>query len=166
MTHPLPPFAAASYQLASCTLTSLTVNEAEPLSGQLATMNPWFSLGYSAEGLLRYLLRPDPALYRFAIRAEAMAQGLVCVRYPWLRGPCLELLAVLAGQQRRGFGREVMSWLQAQCPRTAPNIWTLTSSFNTGARAFYRTHGFTEVVSLPNLLTSGADEILLRKELP
>lgn len=165
MTHLMPPFSAESYRLSSCTLISLTANEAEPLSAQLATMNPWFSLGYNAEGLLRYLLRPDPALYRFAVRVGATAQGLVCVRYPWLRGPCLELLAVLAGQQRRGLGGEVMSWLQAQCPRTAPNIWTLTSSFNTGARAFYRSHGFTEVVSLPNLITSGSDEILLRKEL-
>jgi diamine N-acetyltransferase len=163
MTFCLPPFSESSYPLPSCSLTTLTENEAGLLSNRLASMDPWFSLGYSAGGLLHYLLRPDPALYRFVIFVGPKVSGLVCVRYPWLRGPCLELLAVLADQKRRGIGREVMSWIQTQCPRTAPNIWTLTSSFNAGARSFYRSLGFSEVVALPDLISSGSDELLLRK---
>ena len=165
MTFSLSPFSEASYRLLSCSLSSLTENEGGLLSHRLASMDPWLTLGYSAEGLLRYLLRPDPALYRFAIFVGPTATGLVCLRYPWLRGPCLELLAVLDGQQRRGIGREIMSWLQAQCRGTAPNIWALTSSFNAGARSFYRSLGFSEIVSLPALVRAGYDEILLRKAL-
>ncbi len=41
----------------------------------------------------------------------------------------------------------------------------LTSSFNAGARSFYRSLGFSELVSLPDLISSGSDEILLRKTL-
>jgi diamine N-acetyltransferase len=165
MTCSIAPFSEASYQLPSCFLTSLTESEAGLLSSRLATMEPWRSLGYSAEGLLHYLLRPDPALYRFVIFVGPSAKGLVCVRYPWLRGPCLELLAVLDDQQKRGIGHEIMAWIQTQCPKAAPNIWTLTSSFNSGARSFYRSLGFHEIASLPDLVRSGYDEILLRKTL-
>jgi diamine N-acetyltransferase len=165
MTSGMSPFSEASYRLPSCSLTSLTENEAGLLSQQLATMDPWLSLGYSAVGLLRYMLRPDPALYRFVIFVGPTISGLVCVRYPWLRGPCLELLAVFDDQKRRGLGREIMSWIQMQCPIAAQNIWTLTSSFNAGARAFYRSLGFSEIVALPDLISSGSDEILLRKML-
>ena len=165
MTFIKAPFSETLYQLPSCSLASLTENEAESLSNQLAAMVPWLTLGYSAEGLLWYLLRPDPALFRFVIFVGPTAKGLVCVRYPWLRGPSLELLAVLDDHQRRGLGREIISWMQAQCPKAAPNIWTLTSSFNAGARSFYRSLGFSEMVSLPDLISSGFDEILLRKML-
>jgi diamine N-acetyltransferase len=165
MTSCSSPFSEASYQLSSCSLNSLTERAAELLSEQLATMDPWLSLGYSADGLFRYLLRPDPALYRFVIFVGPTISGLVSVRYPWLRGPYLELLAVLDEHKRRGIGREIISWIQMQCPRTAPNIWTLTSSFNAGARSFYRSLGFSEMVTLPDLISSGFDEILLRKML-
>ncbi len=163
MTFMVAPFSETSYPLPSCSLGSLTENEAGPLSNQLAAMDPWLTLGYSAEGLLRYLLRPDPALYRFVVLVGPTAKGLVCVRYPWLRGPCLELLAVLDDHQRRGIGREIISWMQAQCSEAASNIWTLTSSFNAGARSFYRSLGFSEIAALPDLISSGSDEILLRK---
>lgn len=165
MTSSRSPFSEAFYQLPSCSLNSLRENDARPLSNELAAMDPWLTLGYSAELLLHYLLRPDPALQRFVILVGPMVKGLVCVRYPWLRGPCLELLAVLHDQQRRGIGREIMSWIQTQCPRATPNLWTLTSSFNAGARSFYRSLGFHEIASLPGLTRLGYDEILLRKTL-
>ena len=165
MTSVLPPFSEPSYRLPSCSLITLTENEAGPLSEQLPAMDPWLSLGYSASGLLRYMLRSDPALYRFVITIGPAMGGLVCVRYPWLRGPCLELIAVLDQYRGQGIGREVVSWIQMQCPLVAPNIWTLTSSFNTAARSFYRSLGFSEMVSLPNLISPDSDEILMRKKL-
>ena len=165
MTFGMPPFSETSYPLPSCSLSSLTEDEAGFLSNQLAAMDPWLTLGYSTEGLLHYLLRPDPALYRFGIFVGPTANGFVCVRYPWLRGPCLELLAVLNDQQRRGIGREIVSWIQTECPKAASNIWTLTSSFNRGARSFYQSLGFSEVVSLPDLISSDSEEIHLRKML-
>lgn len=161
----LSPFSESSYQLPSCSLTTLTESEAGLLSSRLGSMDPWLSLGYSAEGLQHYLLRPDPALYRFAIYVGPVMSGLICVRYPWLRGPYLELLAVFEEQQGRGLGREVISWLQMQCPRTEPNIWTLTSSFNERAQLFYRSLGFSEIVALPDLVSLGSDEILLLRRL-
>ena len=163
MSTSISPFSERCYELPSCSLYALTENEAGPLSSQLAAMDPWLTLGYRAEGLLHYLLRPDPALYRFAVFVSQTPGGVVCVRYPWLRGPCLELLAVLDDRQKRGVGRDIVAWMMAQCPRTARNIWTLASSFNSGARSFYRTLGFTEIASLPNLTSPQYDEILLRK---
>jgi diamine N-acetyltransferase len=163
MTSNISPFSDRSYQLPSCSLHALTEDEAGPFSNRLAAMDPWLTLGYSVEGLLHYLLRPDPALYRLAVFVDQTPGGLVCVRYPWLRGPYLELLAVLDGWQGRGIGREIVAWMETQCPSTAPNLWALASSFNAAARSFYRALGFTEIASLPNLVRFRYDEILLRK---
>jgi len=163
MTATMSPFSEACYLLPSCSLDSLTEEGALFLSSRVALMDPWLNLGYSAEGLLRYLLRFDPALYRFEIVVAGESRGLVCVRYPWLRGPYLEMLAVLREGQGRGVGRDIVSWMTSQCAGRALNLWTLTSSSNSDARSFYRSVGFTEIASLPDLIRPRHEEILLRK---
>jgi diamine N-acetyltransferase len=163
MTATMSPFSEACYPLPSCTLHSLAEEGARFLSTRVALMDPWLTLGYSAEGLLRYLLRLDPALFRFEIVVAGESSGLVCVRYPWLRGPYLEMLAVLREGQGRGVGRDIVSWMMSQCAGRALNLWTLTSSSNSVALSFYRSVGFTEIASLPDLIRPRHDEILLRK---
>ena len=91
--------------------------------------------------------------------------GAMTVRWPWLHGPYLELLAVLPEAQGRGLGGALLGWLIAQVP-SSRNLWVAVSAFNTGARRFYARHGFVEVGTVPGLVRDGFDEILLRKALP
>jgi ribosomal protein S18 acetylase RimI-like enzyme len=143
----------------------MTVESAKALSAFLADMDPWLTLGYRPSVLHRYLTRPDPALSRQAVFMKDSLAGVVCIRYPWLCGASLELLALLAGFQGKGAGAEILEWLEAQARRLAPNLWATVSSFNTEAQRFYARHGFETAAYLEDLIQSGFDEILLRKRL-
>src|SRR5262245_21177272 len=160
----LVPFTAAQYSLVSCTLRAgLNEEEADRLVGVLVTVDPWRTLRYTADALARYLLRPDPALYRYAVMVQNKTSGVVCIRYPWLRGAYLELIGLDASAQGGGVGSDVLRWLEEQTRLVSPNVWILVSSFNRKARAFYERQGYHEIGTIKDLVESGYDELLLRK---
>ena len=166
MTGPDKIFLNEDYRLSSCSLRGgLEHREADVVSGVLADLDPWQTLGYSKDDLGRYLLRRDPALKRYVVLTAQGISGVVSVRHPWLRGPYLELLAVFKPYQGRGLGREVMLWLEDQARPASKNIWVTVAAFNASALSFYDRLGFKEVGVLPELVRPGYDEILLRKTL-
>jgi diamine N-acetyltransferase len=151
--------------LQCCELSHLTEEAAKALSVALAEMDPWLSLGYQPGGLYRYLTRSDAGLARRAVFSSGALSGVVCVRYPWLCGANLELLALLPGFQGLGMGAELLGWLSEEARSLASNLWTTVSSFNTAAQQFYARHGFETVARLDDLVKPGFDEFLLRKRL-
>ena len=160
------PFAVPPYLLPSCTLRALVdADEAGFLGHLLATMPPWQTLRYTTSALQRYLLHPDPTLYRYAVVVQETSIGVVGVRYPWLRGAYLELLGLTASYQGWGIGREILDWIEAQTRTASHNVWVLVSSFNSSARRFYARQGYREIGTLSDFVQPGYDEILLRKVL-
>lgn len=135
------------------------------LSEIIVAMEPWRTLGFSQQLLQNYLSSFDNALKRYVLSSPEGPLGIVCVRYPWLRGPYLELLAVFPAAQRCGMGREVMRWLERESRGVSKNIWAVTSEFNATARKFYNKEGFVEIGTIPDLVTDGYNEILLRKRI-
>jgi N-acetylglutamate synthase-like GNAT family acetyltransferase len=90
--------------------------------------------------------------------------GAASVRHPWLKGPYLELLAVLPPFQGRGAGSEILAWCeQVELTHAVRNLWVCASSFNARAIDFHERHGFRVAATLPGLVAKGYDEILLRK---
>jgi ribosomal protein S18 acetylase RimI-like enzyme len=159
------PFAESFYRLSRCQLRRLQGEEKAALIGaQLAGMDPWKRLAYPAAELSRYLLWPDPALHRYTVltRDETLA-GVISVRYPWLRGPYLELIGLIPDFQGAGLGSELIGWFEQQARLVADNAWVIVSAFNHKAYDFYRRHGFVEVGVIKELVRPGYDEILLRK---
>jgi len=78
----------------------------------------------------------------------------------------LELLAVLPQHQGKGLGKEMIAWLAGETRRQGKaNLWTISSEFNHAALAFYRRHGFEEAGVLPDLISAGETERLLRLRL-
>ncbi|MGE5477462.1 MAG: GNAT family N-acetyltransferase [Bacteroidales bacterium] len=138
----------------------LTAADAAALAPLLAEMDPWRRLGFSAAGLAAYLGRDDAALTRVVLECGGRAAAVLALRRPWLRGPYVELLAVLPEAQGGGYGRRLVEWAAGQ---GGGNLWACVSAFNHAARAFYARAGFTEVAALPDLVMDGADEILLRR---
>lgn len=132
------------------------------LAPALAAMDPWRRLGFTAVGLAAYLGREDAALTRVVLEQDGRAAAVLALRRPWLRGPYIELLAVLPDAQGGGHGRRLVEWAAAQ---GGGNLWACVSAFNHAARAFYARAGFVEVAPLPDLVAEGADEILLRRRL-
>jgi GNAT superfamily N-acetyltransferase len=118
----------------------------------------------SAEVMTRYLASDDDGVRRYVIDVGGVTAGAAAVRYPWLKGPYLELLALLPERQGQGIGAAVLSWLEDETRRNgARNLWACASRFNARALQFYRRHGFAETAVLPGLVAEGFDEILLRK---
>ena len=165
MTDLHNPFHVSAADLGVCTLLPLDPESAGVIAEALVCMDPWKRLEYRESGLLAYLTRTDPALARYRISVGKELAGVVCIRYPWLRGPFLELIAVLDGFQGKGVGNAILEWMEKEARGVCPNLWTTVSAFNHRAAAFYQRHGFREVTILEDFLKPGEDEILLGKKL-
>lgn len=150
--------------MAECVLTlPPSAAEAEAIGQALAGLDPWATLGFSAAGLAGYLVRDDPALRRYVVRVDGVAAGIIAIRWPWLRGPYIEMLGLAETCQGRGVGKALLTWTETEARRVAPNLWVVASSFNQQALTFYRRHGFRDVGILSGLVKPGFDEVLLRK---
>lgn len=146
-------------------LAPLEDSEAQPLAAACAAIDPWARMSYADDRLARFFLRRDPAAPVRAIRCGSTLAGAAVVRYPWLKGPYLEFLAVLPGWQSRGIGAAVLGWMEREAAGHDRNLWVLASDFNERAIAFYARYGFRSVAPLPDLAVEGFTEILLRKHL-
>lgn len=138
--------------------------DAAEMSRVLASMEPWRKLGYKPEALAFYLLRADPSLKRCSITLAGKISGVLTVRFPWLFGPFIELIALFDNCRRKGYGRQLIDWVCRSYP-ASPNLWATVSSFNRDAQEFYRRTGFEQAAVLEDLIKQGWHEILLRKRL-
>ncbi len=157
------PFTKSSIVLNVCSIEPVKPSEVSGLASVLTQMDPWKTLGYRSETLSRYLTRLDPGLRRYVVTSGGRAAGCLCIRYPWLMGPFLEMLAVFPDFQGRGLGKSLVLWLEKGVRPAYRNLWTTVSSFNTSAAGFYEHMGFEKTGTLNALLKEGYDEILLRK---
>ncbi len=140
----------------------LRPGEIREISRALAAMDPWRTLGYKPQSLSYYLLRADCALKRRAIYVSGNLSGVLAVRFPWLFGPFIELIALFGDCRRKGIGRRVIEWTCGQYPASR-NIWATVSAFNLDAQKFYARMGFERTAALEDLIKPGLQEILVRK---
>ena len=138
---------------------ALAAKEAETIARACAGFDPYLRLGYRAETLAAYLTRPDSSLSRYAIENDGSFIGVLALRKPWLRGPLIEMLALLPDAQGRGFGGKILDRCKSE---SGKNLWATVSAFHEPARRFYAKAGFEELCALPGIVAEGEDEILLR----
>ncbi len=167
-----PPFHRSDYVLepgaagAGIALKRTTQADADILGPAITGMEPWARLGLSAEQMIGFLAGSNENLRCFSIWHGADRAGVAVVRFPWLSGPYLNLLAVLPAFQHKGVGRAAVSWMEAEARAAgARNCFLCVSAFNTAARAFYRHNGYADAAALADLIKDGEDEILMRKRL-
>lgn len=156
-------FPMRAIDLGHCFLAPLENGEAKELAAELAEMDPWVTLGHGQRALATWMTREDPGLKRYAIRCGSQTAGITGVRHPWLKGPYLELVAVLPAYQNTGIGSSALRWFDAEARKTSKNSWLLVSSFNVSAKRFYERYGWKEAAVLPGLAADGHDEVLMRK---
>lgn len=159
-------FSARAIDLASARLVPLDPARCPSLAQAIVAMAPWSVMDYPADAMARFLASSADGAYRYLVEEDGEAAGAVSIRHPWLKGPYLELLALLPPWQSRGIGAEILTWFEREGLRAeARNLWVCASAFNARALRFYRRHGFTQAASLPGLVADGYTEILLRKSL-
>jgi ribosomal protein S18 acetylase RimI-like enzyme len=145
-------------------LVPLKQSSCASLAVGIVAMEPWSVMNYPAETLAAFLLRPDGGASRYAVSVNEEEAGVVSVRHPWLKGPYLELLALLPQAQDQGIGSSIMAWFESTAlQHGARNLWVCASSFNARGLSFYERHGFKRAATLPGLVADGYDDILLRK---
>ncbi|ADE10955.1 GCN5-related N-acetyltransferase [Sideroxydans lithotrophicus ES-1] len=161
---PQKTFGKTTENLANCRLTSpLTDEQALAIAEMLSISEPWKTLKFSAAALAKYLMRDDTSLYRYAVSVDGKLAGVICVRYPWLRGPYIELLGLSQDHRGQGIGKQILAWTESEARREARNLWVVASSFNHQALDFYQGLGFQPIGPIQGLVTPEYDEILLRK---
>jgi GNAT superfamily N-acetyltransferase len=144
----------------------LVAHQADRIGQVMTNMDPWKRLGFGADSLTHYLLKPDSSLVRTVILDCGELVGAIAIRSPWLRGPYLELLAVFPDHQGRSIGRLALDWaFDTAKTNNALNFWACVSAFNHKARGFYAHMGFAETAELTDLVKAGEAEMLLRKVL-
>jgi diamine N-acetyltransferase len=157
------PFAGEHYHVQELAFEPIGASASE-LASAFSAMDPWQRLGVTSDALLKTLTQLRPGTFAFQIAIDGRLSGAAVFRSPFLRGPYLELLGVLPHAQRSGIGRRVIRFMEMEA-KDATNLWVCVSDWNTPAVNFYRALGFETAGSLPDLVTSGFTEMLLRKRL-
>ncbi|MGH6825204.1 GNAT family N-acetyltransferase [Methyloceanibacter sp.] len=159
-----PPIELGRAAAGAVRLLPLRPSSCPSLAAGIVAMEPWSVMNYPAETLAAFLAGPGGGVSRYVVSVNGDEAGAISVRHPWLKGPYLELLALLPQAQDQGIGSSIMAWFEtAALQHGARNLWVCASSFNARGLRFYERHGFTRAATLPGLVADGYDEILLRK---
>jgi ribosomal protein S18 acetylase RimI-like enzyme len=155
-----------AHDLGGLSLQPLTFSNAEILGQALASMEPWATIGWPADRMVRTLQHERPSTHRFEVLAGADLAGIITVQEPWLHGPYLQLLAILPAHQGKGFGLRLLTWMEAEARRgEMRQLWLCVSTFNTRALQLYERFGFRAQSVIEQLASGASDELLMRKRL-
>jgi diamine N-acetyltransferase len=157
-------FSITPIELGRARIVALDPRISDRLAAAIVEMPPWAVMNYPAHVMARFLSTADGCVSRYAVEIGGEQLGAVSVRSPWLKGPYLELLALLPVAQGQGVGSAILAWLEQEAlEHGSRNLWVCASSFNRRALRFYERHGFEQAATLPGLVADGYEEILLRK---
>ena len=113
----------------SVRLLPLEPSSCAGLAAGIAAIEPWSVMNYPAETLAAFLSTPDESVSRYVISVNGEEAGVVSVRHPWLKGPYLELLALLPQAQDQGIGSSIIAWFEsAALQHGARNLWVCAYS--------------------------------------
>lgn len=144
-------------------LRPMVAEDRAAVIAMLVGSDPWKRLGYAADFWERIFTPLPPGRDSVILLYDEHVSGIALVRPKFLFGDYLELLAIAPTLTGQGMGGLLLTHIESLAFSRGKNLFACVSDFNTGARRFYRRHGFVEVGLLPDLLVEGSAEILLRK---
>ena len=131
------------------------------LSGMMAASDPWMTLGMDAAACRAGF--DGPCKEVFVAYSDSEPAGLAIMQVCGSFDGYVQILFVPAAFQGRGFGKQLLAFCEERIFRRSPNVFICVSSFNTAARRFYETAGYSVVGVLKDFVKKGFDEVLLRK---
>lgn len=135
--------------------------EAEFCARFMVASEPWVTLGLTFEQALPRLM--NPAREVLIARVEANLVGVMILDLGGVLNGYIQILAVHPDWRGQGVGAQMIAWAEERIFRQSPNVFLCVSSFNERAQRFYARLGYVRVGELPDFLTSGHAEIVLRK---
>jgi ribosomal protein S18 acetylase RimI-like enzyme len=130
----------------------------------LAGSEPWLTLGIGLEQCLRTCHDPEYEVY-IAHTGDVPCGVMVLDPRGMAGAPYIKSVAVSEGSRNLGVGALLLAFTESVCRSRSKHLFLCVSSFNTAARRFYETHGFTLVGELPDYIVQGASELILHKAL-
>ena len=156
------PFFAVRIDLQGARLVALAPALAARLAEAIVAIPPWSAMDYPADAMARFLAASGDGASRYLIEVDGVEAGAVSVRHPWLKGPYLELLALLPPFQRHGIGAGMFPGSSRRGERSARAISGFAPQLQRARLALLiRSHGFSQAAALPGLVADGYEEILL-----
>jgi ribosomal protein S18 acetylase RimI-like enzyme len=145
------------------TITDLEAADHALAARLMAASEPWVTLGVTYQSALhRFMSVSYPG-----VKARDSGGGplLGFVRYHPAgfvgRWGYVQLVAVAPDQRGKGVGEAMMTHVEERCFRESDHVFLLCSSFNQGARGFYRRRGYVEVGEVPRLIHPVHGEVLM-----
>jgi [ribosomal protein S18]-alanine N-acetyltransferase len=136
-------------------------NEARACAAFIAASEPWRTLKFSEERLLKGFL--DPAREVFVAETGGQVIGLLSLVLAGAFTGYIQNIAVHPDWRGRGLGTQLMQFAEATIFRKSPNVFLCVTDFNDAAQKFYARLGYQKVGELENYLQTGVTEILMRK---
>ena len=136
-------------------------DKARECTAQLAEFGPWRTHGVPAARLFKDLTNPQREMFIAELAGKIV--GVLVLHLGGSFDGYIQLLAIFPEFQNRGFGEQILKFAEAKIFQHTKNVFLSVSSFNVRAQKFYERLGYERVGELPNFLTTGFSEILMRK---
>jgi len=127
----------------------------------MAASDPWLRLGIGYKSCLKNIRTPYRELHA-AVRGSAVEGLVIITMYGTFKG-YIQALCVAPEARGKGLGERLMTHAERRIFKDSANVFLCVSSFNKGARKFYRRLGYRRAGLLKDFLVRGSDELLLRK---
>jgi len=143
-------------------VTALTGDAQErDCAALMATSDPWLTLGYGFDDLLRTLRLPGRE--RYVAHAGGQFAGFLLLNLHGTFAGYIQTIGLAAQFRGSGRGAELVAFAEQRIFRDHQNVFLCVSSFNQAARRFYARLGYQQVGELADFLVAGHSELLLRK---
>lgn len=129
----------------------------------MAGTEPWITLGFGYDALLRSLERPTTEVRVGLLGGEVV--GIVAILMEGALTGYIGSLAVASGWRGRGIGADLLRHAEGFIFRSRPNVFLCVSSFNEGAQRFYARCGYERIGEIRDYLVRGHSEYIMRKTL-
>ena len=129
----------------------------------MAASDPWLTLGYGYEELLRTVRLPGRE--RYVALVDGQFAGFVLLNLHGTFAGYIQTIGLAPQFRGSGHGAGLVAFAEQRIFRDHPNVFLCVSSFNHAARRFYQRLGYGQVGELDDFLVAGHSELLLRKSI-
>lgn len=127
----------------------------------MAASDPWLTLGYGFEDLLRTVRLPGRE--RYVAHVDGQFAGFLLLNLHGTFAGYIQTIGLAPQCRGSGLGAQLVAFAEQRIFRDHQNVFLCVSSFNHAARRFYQRLGYAQVGELTEFLVAGHSELLLRK---
>ena len=137
--------------------------QAQACAALMASSDPWLTLGYGYDTLLRTMRATGREIYLAHADRDARLAGFIILNLQGTFVGYIQTICIAAEFRGQGCGSQLVAFAEERIFRDHPNVFLCVSSFNHSARKLYESLGYAQVGELTDFLVAGHSEILMRK---